>query len=58
MNGVKSKKKKAKNDFSLLEDTLVEDAEKMVKAKKKNKWSAYGRREKSICNWKKKSGRL
>ena len=40
MNGVKSKKKKAKNDFSLLEDTLVEDAEKKVKAKKKNKWSA------------------
>jgi len=33
--GVKSKKKKGKNDFSLLEDTLVGDAEKKAKATKK-----------------------
>jgi len=35
VTGVKSKKKKGKNDFSLLEDTLVGDAEKKDKAKKK-----------------------
>lgn len=33
--GVKSKKKKGKNDCSLLEDTLVGDAENKAKAKKK-----------------------
>jgi len=35
VTGVKSKRKKGKNDFSLLEDTLVGDAEKKIRATKK-----------------------